>query len=289
MPDSRDRRPAVVGWFAALAAACALATAIAFLVAIRTAGGQRLDDAARGRLSPFREPRAYSATESLLETISVSSLALFGLGIMAVAIVRGRPRLALGAGAVVVGANLTTQVLKSGLDRPDLVNGLGPSPGAFPSGHVTVAMSLAMALVLVAPPALRWVAAVAGCGYAAVVGVAVLALDWHRPSEVIAGDLVCVGWAAAVAGVLVEVRGTRELGAGGPSVANRVGAVTAVLVGVMFVLVVGITLERRLNVIEFVGDGTAFAAAAVTCAAACALLGIVMTVLLQRAARAPDG
>lgn len=289
MPDSRDRRPVVVAWFAALAGGCALATAIAFLVAIRTAEGQRLDDAARGRLSAFDEPGAYTATESLLETISVSSLALFGLGIMAIAIIRGRPRLALGAGAVVLGANLTTQVLKSGLDRPDLVNGLGASPGAFPSGHVTVAMSLAMGLVLVAPPALRWLAAVAGCGYAAIVGMAVLALDWHRPSEVIAGYLVCVGWAAAVAAILVAARGTRELGEGGPSVANRVGAVSAVVVGVVFVLVVGITLERRLNVIDFVGDSTAFAAAAVTCAAACALLGGAMTVLLQRAAQAPDG
>ena len=134
---------------------------------------------------------------------------------MAVAMIRGRPRLALAAGVIVLGANLTTQVLKSGLDRPDLVDGLGPSPGAFPSGHVTVAMSLAMALALVAPPALRWVAAVAGCGYAAVVGMAVLALDWHRPSEVIAGYLVCVGWAAAVTAVLVATSGTARARAPG--------------------------------------------------------------------------
>ena len=287
MPAPRDRRSPIVGWFALLTAACALGTVIAFLIAIRTAEGQRLDDAARGRLSPFDEPRAYSATESLLDTISVSSLALFGLAIMAIALIRGRPRLAVGAGIVVLGANITTQFLKSILDRPDLVNGLGPSPGAFPSGHTTVAMSLAMALVLVAPPALRWLAAVAGCGYAAVVGMSVLALDWHRPSEVIAAYLVCVGWAAAVTAVLVAVSGLRELGAGGTSVATRAGAVAAVVVGVVFVVVVGIALQRRLDVIDFVGDSTSFAAAAVACAAACALLGGVMTALLQRAAPPP--
>ncbi len=289
MPASRDPGSPVVGWFAALAAACAAGTAITFLIAIRTAEGQRLDDAARGRLSALEEPRAYSSTQSLLDTISVSSLALFGLAIMAVALVRGRPRLAVGAGVIVLGANLTTQFLKSTLDRPDLVNGLDPSPGAFPSGHVTVAMSLAMALVLVAPPALRWVAAVSGCGYAAAVGMAVLALDWHRPSEVIAGYLVCVGWAAAVTAVIVATGGTGELRAGGPSVATRLGAIAAVVVGAVFVIVVGTALERRLDVIDFVGNSTAFAAAAVTCAAACAVLGAVLTVLLQRAALPPDG
>ena len=289
MPDSDDRRRAAVGAFAALAAACALATAIAYLVAIRTAEGQRLDDAARGRLSPFDEPGAYSATESLLETISVSSLALFGIGIMAIAFARGRPRLALGAGVVVLGANLTTQFLKGSLDRPDLVNGYGSEPGAFPSGHVTVAMSLAMALVLVVPPAVRWLAAVAGCGYASLVGVAVLALDWHRPSEAVAGYLVCVGWAAAVAAVIVAVRGTRELSAGGSAVASRAGAVAAVVVGAVFIAVVAVTAVRRLDVIEYVGDSTAFAAAAVVVVVACIGLGAIMTSLLQRASGPSSG
>lgn len=289
MPDPRDRRQNVVAWFAALAGACAVATAVTFLIAIRTAEGQRLDDAARGRLSPFESPGAYSATERLLDTISVSSLALFGLGIMAVAIVRGRPRLAVGAGAVVLGANLTTQFLKHWLDRPDLVNDFSPETGAFPSGHVTVAMSLAMALALVAPPAVRWLAAVAGCAYASLVGVAVLALDWHRPSEAVSGYLVSVGWAAAVAAVIVAAWGTDELGAGGPSPARRAGAVAAVVVGAVFVLVVGITAVRRLDVFEFVGDSPAFAAAAAAVVAACALLGAALTALVQRAGASPGG
>ncbi len=289
MPERLDRRPPVVGWFAALAVGCALATLVTFLVAIRTVDGQRLDDAARGLLNPFDEPGAYSATESLLETISVSSLALFGLGIMAIAIIRGRPRLALGAGAVVLGANLTTQFLKHWLERPDLVNDLRPESGAFPSGHVTVAMSLAMGLALVVPPAVRWLAAVAGCAYASLVGVAVLALDWHRPSEAVGGYLVSVGWAAAVAAVIVAAWGTRELGADGPSVATRVGAVAAVVVGAVFVLVVGITAVRRLDVLEYVGDSTAFAVAALFVVATCALLGAALTALLQRAGAPPGG
>ena len=71
--------------------------------------------------------------------------------------------------------------------------------------------------------------------------------------------------------------------------ATRVGAIAAVVLGVVFVIVVGTALERRLDVIDFVGDSTAFAAAAVACAAACAALGAVVTALLQRAALPPDG
>ena len=58
--------------------------------------------------------------------------------------------MALGAGVVVLGANVTTQWLKATLGRPGI-----DEVGTYPSGHVTVAMSLAMALVLVAPPGLR--------------------------------------------------------------------------------------------------------------------------------------
>lgn len=150
-------------------------------------------------------------------------------------------------------------------------------------------MSLAMALALVVPPAVRWLAAVAGCAYASLVGVAVLALDWHRPSEAVGGYLVSVGWAAAVAAVIVATWGTGELGAGGPSVATRVGAVAALVGGAVFVLVVGITAVRRLDVLEYVGDSTAFAAAALAVVATCALLGGVLTALLQRAGAPPGG
>ena len=69
-----------------------------------------------------------------------------GGAIVLLALLRGRPRLAVAAGVVLLGANLTTQVLKETFDRPDLVLGWAAEPGAFPSGHATVAMSLAMAL-----------------------------------------------------------------------------------------------------------------------------------------------
>ena len=77
-------------------------------------------------------------------------------------------------------------------------------------------MSLAMALVLVAPPALRWAAAAVGSAYAIGVGVAVVLLDWHRPSDVLGAYLVTVAWTAPVAAVLA---GRAE--AGGLAVTRR--------------------------------------------------------------------
>ena len=205
----RRRVPAsVTRALLALAAASGVAVLVVYLIAIRTAEGRRLDDRAKGTLS--EQSRAFDETSDLLDTISVSSLALLGATIMAIALLRGRPRLALGAGVVVLGANLTTQAMKAQLDRP---GPFGPRPASYPSGHVTVAMSLAMALILVAPPDLRVAATLLGTAYAIAVGVAVIAVDWHRPSDVVGAYLVTVAWTALVAAVLASPPGPGSSGA----------------------------------------------------------------------------
>ena len=273
----------------ALAAACALAAVVIQVLAVRTADGQRLDDAARGNLSPRSPTAVINATGNLLDTISASSLLLLGAGIMAMALLRGRPLLAVGAGVVVLGANLTTQWLKGELGRPDLLPGSLPTPGSFPSGHVTVAMSLAMALVLVVPPSLRWVAAALGSAYAIGVGVAVILLDWHRPSDVLGAYLVTVAWTALVAAALLAAHdggglaATRRRRAAG---ARAAGALTVGL-GAVFGIIVGVQAARRIDLLRVVHDRTAFAAAAIVCAAACALLTAVVTALIQRGASSP--
>jgi hypothetical protein len=284
--ERRSSPSPIAGALLALAAATALATAVLYLLAVRTTEGQRIDDAARGGLSQVTNPRAYNATSSLLDTISISSLALLGVAVMAVALLRGRRRLALGAGAIVLGANLTTQFLKEGLPRPELAgNSFENDPGSLPSGHVTVAMSLALALVLVTPPALRWLAAIAGGAYAVGVGVAVLALDWHRPSDVIAAYLVTTGWTALV-GAFLLIAGGGELGEPdrpwGPRA--RLAGAAAALLALGFVAVVAVAAAHRLDLLSVVDDRTSFAAAAAACAVAGATLAALVTMLLQRAA-----
>jgi membrane-associated phospholipid phosphatase len=275
--------PALLG----LAAAAAAGVAALYLVAVRTTVGQRIDDAARGNLGDAGWSRAREATSDLLDTISVTSLALLGAAIMAIALARGRPRLAIGAGVLVLGANVTTQVMKAGLSRPDLVS-TPLAPQSYPSGHVTVAMSLAMALMLVAPPALRWPATLVGCAYAMGVGVAVIALDWHRPSDVVGAYLVCVAWTALVAAALAAA-GRRELGASDrpPSRAARAAGAALVAAGAVVAAALAASASARLDLLRVADDRTAFVAAAVVCALACAGLCAAVALLVQRATSPP--
>jgi membrane-associated phospholipid phosphatase len=272
----------------ALAGACVVVAVVLQVLAVQTTEGQRLDDAARGNLTSGSPTAVIDATSDLLDTISTASLFLLGAGIMAIALLRGRRLLALGAGVVVLGANLTTQLLKQEVGRPDLLPSSLPN-GSFPSGHVTVAMSLAMALVLVAPPALRWWAAGVGMAYAIGVGVAVVLLDWHRPSDVLGAYLVTVTWTALVAVALLsapDAGGLAESRPRRPAGARAAGALIVAL-GAVFGVIVGVQAARRIDLLRVVHDRTAFASAAIVCAASCAVLAIVVTALIQRAASPP--
>jgi membrane-associated phospholipid phosphatase len=279
-PD-RSRAAAALATFGVLAG---LAAALLGAVAIRTQTGQRIDDAGRGGVSAFDAPEVFRGASGLLDTISVASLALFGAGIVLVALLRGRPRLAVAAGVVLLGANVTTQIVKDAVDRPDLVYGWWTEPGAFPSGHTTVAMSLAMALMIVVPTGLRWIAAAGGCAYAAGVGVAVIALDWHRPSEVIGAYLVVASWTGLVMAVLTLAGEDPERE---PGRLGRAATLVAGVLGAAFALVVALAAARRLDLHQLVYDRTTFAVASAVCAAACAAIGAVTTALVQRATASP--
>src|SRR5207245_1071112 len=99
---------------------------------------------------------------------------------------------AVGAVLLIVGANLTTQLLKSVLVRPVL--GIDPERAAagnsLPSGHTTIAASVAVAVLLVVPAAVRGVSAVVGAVLTAAAGVATLSAGWHRSSDAVAALLV---------------------------------------------------------------------------------------------------
>lgn len=117
---------------------------------------------------------------------------------IAFAFVRGQPQAGRAASIVLLGANLTTLVLKAVLPEPhtaSLVAGVPPvSYPRWPSGHSTAALALALAVVFVAPQRLRSVAAALGAAFATVVAVGLLVLGSHLPSDVLGGFLVAVGW-----------------------------------------------------------------------------------------------
>lgn len=188
-----------------MAGASIAALVVLYAAALRTGLGLTLDRWAIARVDPVTDPRAYKATSTLLSTIDITSLVLLGGGLVLLALLRAGPRLALAVAAVVLGANVTTQVLKPLLGAAESVGGdtARVLEASFPSGHATVAMSLALALVLVVPPALRPAAALLGTGYAIGVAVAVVALGWHYPSDVAGAFLVAGAWGAGVAGALM--------------------------------------------------------------------------------------
>jgi membrane-associated phospholipid phosphatase len=204
-----------------------------YLVAVRTATGQRLE-----------HRRVLRAAEDFLDVISVGSLAVLGTTLVLVALLRGRILRAGATAVTILGANVTTQVLKRTLDRPDLSGTGAPEPAGFPSGHTTVAMTLALGLVLVAPAGLRSAAVLCGAAYAAGVGLAVVGLGWHRPSDVAAAYLVATAWAAASAAVLALLE-TRAGGAERPALLTpRAGGLLAIAGAGAFALAVAVAAER---------------------------------------------
>ncbi len=117
----------------------------------------------------------------------------------------GRRRQALAAAAVLIGANVTTQVLKVVLAHPRYQPILGVNQvdaAAFPSGHATSAMSIAVAMLLVAPERLRAVAGAAGAAIFLAVSISILILGWHYPSDVLGGILVAAAFGFAALALL---------------------------------------------------------------------------------------
>ncbi|MBK5289276.1 MAG: phosphatase PAP2 family protein [Acidimicrobiia bacterium] len=191
------------------AACCAVVLIVLTGVFVRTSSGQRLDDAAlRGQV--VQHALTAHRSDQLLRTISVGSLAFFGISLVGIAAARGRWLLAVGVGAVIVGSNATTQIYKHFVHRPDLIDGVNNLIpfNTLPSGHSTVAASLAAALVLVAPVRLRPWAATLGALYACGMAAMTLAAGWHRPSDAVSAFAVVGIWTFGVSAVLVANRGT---------------------------------------------------------------------------------
>lgn len=209
----RDLRPRYLGQHPAAVAlpvflAAVLGVVATVFVALHTAFGQHYDEAAMRVLHGGRSA-VNAHLVGLLQQVSVVSAALALAIMIAVALVRRRFRVALAAVVLVVGANLTTEILKNFvITRPNLGLDLGGDGGAsttansLPSGHTTVVFSLVLAAVLVSPRALRWFVTAAGAAIGGLTGLATVIAGWHRPSDVVAALLVTLAWAALVSAVV---------------------------------------------------------------------------------------
>ena len=151
-------------------------------LAVQTEVGQHADEAALIGLRSAPE-RAQSGASRLLRFISVGSLVAAVLALGALAWLWRRPWLIVLPAAIVGLSLLATEAFKLVIfQRPDLwpstLNG-----NSYPSGHTTIATSLGLSAVLIAPTRWRGWVAFAAALFAGGVGILVVTADWHRPSD----------------------------------------------------------------------------------------------------------
>ncbi len=204
---SRPHRDGV-GWSGpggalTLAAICTAALALIWALANLVSGLQLRDAVLLRDFTLLAHPPISSVANVLVHLLEPLLFVLWGIAIVAVAIARERPRSALAAALVMWLAPLTTETLKPIVAHPhQSVGGVYIGAASWPSGHSTAALTLGLCAVLVAPPHLRRLTALCAAVFAAAVGVSLLILAWHMPSDVLAGYLVASFWmAVAVAGL----------------------------------------------------------------------------------------
>lgn len=222
-------------WLVLLAVVQVAALLVIWRLALHTLSGQWLDTVALTG-NQIGQDRIDGPVDRVLNAVSVVSLVAATAAIGFIALLRRRIALAVTATLLIVGANVTTQLLKYGLDRPDF--GIDPERTAagnsLPSGHACVAASVAVALVLVLPRKVRVVGAFVGTGYAALNGVATLSAGWHRPSDAVAAFLVVGVW-AALGGLLLLVT-QREQAQVEPADAHRTATLVLGILGLVGVV-----------------------------------------------------
>jgi membrane-associated phospholipid phosphatase len=145
-----------------------------------------------------QRPRVDSIANFIARLCNPQPYVYFAALPVAAALARRRPWIAVAIGAILLGANATTELLKPLLATPRASALLGgappPRPASWPSGHATAAMSLALCSVLAAPTRLRPFVAALGAAFAVAVSYSFLALEWHYPSDVFGGFLVAGTW-----------------------------------------------------------------------------------------------
>ncbi len=203
--------------------ACSAGLLLVALLAYGTEAMQRLDARVLDRFIASPGSRAESLATAIVPAgdlpVLLAALALA----CAIGLARGLPRRAAAALVVVAGANLMTHALKVLLStHPRLQTILGAEQfrwDGFPSGHVTAVASLAVAFAFVVPRRLLPAAAIIGAGLVVAMGWAVLALNWHYPTDVLGAIFVVGAWGFAALAGLRALDGRRSRAA--PQLGSR--------------------------------------------------------------------
>ena len=178
--------------FAGMVAALGLLIAV-FATFVGSYPGQERDHAAM--LSVSNAFGHDVPSSGWLGAHQISMLVAAGLVLAGICAARRSLRLAVHAGVLVLTATAAAVGLKAALVRPGF--GIGSVLNSFPSNTVAAFAAAAVAIAAVSPPRLRSTLGFLAVGGAVVVSGAVVALQWHRPADVVGGWLVAVAAAFA--------------------------------------------------------------------------------------------
>jgi membrane-associated phospholipid phosphatase len=178
------------------AGACLFLLLITWYIAHYVGVVKRADVSILGGFAELHRPSLDSVTRFVAQLCNPHPYVVLAAVPVLVALARGRPRVAITVGAIMLAANETTQLLKPLLAGPrDTVAWDPISNASWPSGHATAAMSLALCAVIAVPARRRPVVAAVMSGFAIAVCYSFLELGWHYPSDVLGGFLVAATWA----------------------------------------------------------------------------------------------
>jgi membrane-associated phospholipid phosphatase len=190
----------------------ALALALLAWATVHSGAVHRLDVRLLVHLSADRFGRLGDVAEPIADLGNPVPQILLLLVGLTLALRGGRLGDAVAGLAIVVSADLTTALLKQALASPRFDAALGwwqVGDNAFPSGHTTAAFAMAVAWTLFVPPRLRLPVAAVGFLLASLVGLAVVVLRHHFPSDVLGGVLVVSTWTCGVLALRLESLSSR--------------------------------------------------------------------------------
>ncbi|CAM3606366.1 phosphatase PAP2 family protein [Occultella aeris] len=271
--DARGRRGLTAPLLAALASAAVLVATAWFFVTTRL--GQLIDDAALSGA----DAGPLTLTQAILPVLDLVSVPFVAGAVVAavvIAVAQRRWSIAGAAVLLLVGANVTTQVVKAILPRPDLDATLALA-NSLPSGHTTVAASVAATALLIAPQRWRGPVAIGGAVYAVATGLATMAIEWHRASDVVAAFAVAAFWYFIIEAARSVRRRSLPRGYRGAPGANAVTllSVVAVATGLLGV-VIGVFTALNVPVYERSGEVIAYVGACSSVIAASAVATLAM-------------
>lgn len=270
----------------AAAAACAAGFIGVLVVAYGSEPAARIDARALDDFGkPLREPLLSRLAEEVTDLANPAPFAVLSIVVTAIAFFMRSRREAVAVAVLLLGANVSTQILKPILASPrGTLGGYILGPEAFPSGHATASMSLALAAVLVARRRSRPFAALAGATFAIAVGFSLVAIDAHFPSDVAGGYLMAGGWCFAALGALglADRRFPRAEAPAGDQPASLIPVY--LMLGALAVAA-AVGASRLPELIDHVSGHTAFAVVAAGTAALATLLTAAVAVAASANAR----